>query len=60
VIVAVTATVVTFVTVKDPMLPVPLAAKPMLVVLFVQAYVVVPPVRVVPNVTKVLPPLQTT
>jgi hypothetical protein len=42
-IVAVIVAVVAFIAVKAPILPEPLAAKPMLVVLLVQVYVVVPP-----------------
>ena len=56
-------TLVVLVAVKDGMfvtLPPLLAAKPMAVLLFVHVYVVVPPVLLVPNVTKLVPPpLQT-
>ena len=45
--VAVTGVVPVFNAVKAAILPVPLDARPMLVVVFVQAYVVVPPVLVV-------------
>ena len=50
-IVAITGKVPVLTVVKELMSPVPVAARPILVVLFVQAYVVVPPVCVVPKVT---------
>jgi len=51
-----------FVVVKDAiLLPVPLAASPMEVALFVQLYTIVPPVVGLPKVTAVVElPLQTT
>ena len=61
VMVAVTGAVVAFAAVKLGRLPVPLAAKPMEVVLFVQAYVIVPPVVGLPKATAVeAEPVQTT
>ena len=61
VIVAVIGAVVVLLTVKAAMLPVPLAARPIPGVSFVQAYVVVPPVFTVLNVTAVvLAPAATT
>ena len=60
-IVAVTGVVPVLVAVKLAIFPVPLAAKPMLVLLFVQAYVVVPNVFVVAKVIAVVATeLQTT
>jgi len=44
VIVAVTGAVVAFVPLNEAILPVPLAARPIDVVLFVQLYTIVPPV----------------
>ena len=61
VIVAVTGALVAFVAVKLAILPVPLAANPMLVVLFVQLYTIVPPVVGLLKVTAVVDaPLHTT
>ena len=61
VMVATTGEPVELVAIKGEMFPVPLAASPMPVLLFVQAYVVLPPVFTVVNVIKdVLEPLQTT
>ena len=61
IIVAVTGAVVAFVPTKLAMLPVPLAARPMLVVLFVQLYTMVPPVVGLLKFTAVvLAPLHTT
>jgi len=61
IIVAIFGDVVVFVAVKTPILPEPLAAKPILGVLFVQVYVVVPPVFVVEKFTAaVFVALQTT
>jgi len=61
VMLALTGDPVELVAIKGEMFPVPLAAKPMLVLLFVQVYVVLPPVFTVVNVIKdVLEPLQTT
>jgi hypothetical protein len=54
VIVAVTGAVVVFVAVKLGIFPVPDATSPMLVVLFVQLYTIVPPVVGLVNVTAVL------
>ena len=51
VMVAVTGEVPVLVAVNDGMLPVPLAPRPMLVLLFDHAYVVVPPLLVVPKLT---------
>ncbi len=53
-IVAVTGAFVAFVPVKDAILPEPLAARPMLVVLFVQLYTMLPPVVGLLNVTAVV------
>jgi len=50
-IVATTGDVPVLTAAKEAILPVPEAARPMLVVVFVHAYVVVPPVFVVPKVT---------
>jgi len=50
-IVAVIGAVPVFVAVKDPISPEPLDARPMDVVLFVHAYVVVPPLFVVVKFT---------
>ena len=59
--VAITGQVPLLTAVNEAMFPVPEAARPMLVVLLVQAYVVVPPVLVVSYVTVVVEPaLQTT
>ena len=53
--------VVVLLTVKAAMLPVPLAARPIPGVSFVQAYVVVPPVLLVVKFTAVVkPPAVTT
>jgi len=52
--VATTGEVPVFTAVNDAILPVPEAARPMLVVVFVHAYVVVPPVLRVPKVTAVV------
>ncbi len=58
--VAVTGEVPGFVAVKEGRFPVPEAARPILILLFVQAYVVVPPVFTVVNVTAdVAEPLHT-
>ncbi len=54
VIVAVTGAFVAFVPVKDAILPDPLAAKPMLGVLFVQLYTILPPVVGLLKVTAVV------
>ncbi len=54
VIVAVTGALVALVPVKDAILPEPLAAKPMLGVLFVQLYTMLPPVVGLLNVTAVV------
>jgi len=54
VIVAVTGAVVALVATKDAILPVPEAARPMDVVLFVQLYTIVPPVVGELNVTAVV------
>jgi hypothetical protein len=51
VIVATTGAVPVFTALKLVMLPEPLAARPILVVLFVHAYVVVPPVLLVVKFT---------
>ena len=60
-IVATTGDVPVLTAAKEAILPVPEAARPMLVVVFVHAYVVVPPVFVVPKVTAVVEAeLQTT
>jgi hypothetical protein len=59
--VAVTGDVPVLTAVKAPMFPLPLASNPMLMVLFVHAYVVVPSVLVVAKLTAaVLVLLQTT
>ena len=59
--VATTGAVVMLVAVKAEIFPVPLAARPMLVVVLLQLYVVVPPVLVVLKVTKLVEaPLQIT
>ena len=61
VIVAVTGDVPALTAAKEAILPVPLAPRPMVVLLFVQLYTIVPPVVGEPNVTAaVLPPLHTT
>ena len=61
VIVAVTGEVPVLTAENAAILPVPLAPKPMVVLLFVQLYTIVPPVVGEPNVTAaVLPPLHTT
>ncbi len=49
--VATTGKVPVFVAIKGDMLPVPLAARPMLVVLLIQVYVVVPSVLLVVKTT---------
>ena len=54
VIVAVTGDVPVLIATNDAMSPLPLAARPIDVVLFVQAYVVVPPVLFVVNTTAVV------
>lgn len=54
VIVAVTGAVPLLVAVNEEMLPVPLAPRPMLVLLLLHAYVVVPPVRLVLKLTAVV------
>ena len=54
VIVAVTGDVPALVAVKEAMLPVPLAARPIDIVLLVQSYVVAPPVLLVPKVTAIV------
>ena len=48
-----------FMAVKAGIFPVPLAPKPMLVLLFVHVYVVVPPVLMVLKVAEVVEPLHT-
>ena len=53
-IVAVTGAVVAFVAVNDAISPVPEAARPIDVVLFVQLYTIVPPVVGLVNVTAVV------
>ena len=59
--VATTGAVVVFVAVKAAISPFPLAARPILVVVLAQLYVVVPPVLVVLKVTKLVEaPLQIT
>lgn len=50
-IVAVTCALLAFTAVKEPISPVPVAVRPMLVRSFVQEYVVVPTVLVVANKT---------
>ena len=61
IIVAVIGAVVKFTAIKAPILPEPLADKPILGVLFVQVYVVVPPVfEVVKFIAAVFAALQTT
>jgi hypothetical protein len=58
--VAITVNIVALVAVKAAMFPVPLAASPILVVLFVQLYTMVPPVVGLLKLTAVVvPPLQT-
>ena len=52
--VATTGEVPVFTAVKTEMSPLPEAARPMLVTSFVQAYVVVPPVLLVPKITAVV------
>ena len=59
-IVAITGAVPLFMAVKGVMFPVPLAPRPMLVVLFVHVYVLVPPVFTVLKVTESIEPLHTT
>ena len=54
VIVAVTGAVPLFVALNDAILPLPLAARPMEGVLFVQLYTIVPPVVGLLNVTAVV------
>ena len=61
VIVATTGVEPLFTAVKELILPLPVAAKPIEGVLLTQLYVVVPPLLVVPKLTTaVLAPLQTT
>jgi hypothetical protein len=61
VIVAVTGTIPILTAANEAISPVPLAPRPIEVVLFVQLYTTVPPVAVDPNTTPVvLPPLHTT
>ena len=60
-IVPVIGVVPPLVAVKDEISPLPVEARPMLGVVLVHAYVVVPPELVVPNVTRVVAdPLHTT
>ena len=59
--VATTGALVIFTAVKAAILPVPLAARPMLVVLLVQLYTIVPPVvGLVKFTAAVIAPLHTT
>src|SRR5450759_4259526 len=60
-IVATTGTVPVFMATNVGISPVPVAARPMVISLFVQVYVVTPPVLTVPKITAVvLSPLHTT